>query len=196
HSLDIVHWCLGGEPLSVVSLGGRYCLTDNGETPDTQDALIEFPGFTASWSHREASAGRPGQPYLEFFGTKGSMSLARSGFTLTPDRKIRPENRVPQTGGGGHPVGGPQRRPVEGPPEFWTKPASDTSGTELSQFKLHVRNFLDCIRSRKQPVSDLESAHRVSTICHLANLSLRLGRKLRWDAANEDMIGDPEASRM
>ena len=59
-----------------------------------------------------------------------------------------------------------------------------------------MRNFLDCVKSRKTPVSDLESAHRVSTMCHLANLSLRLGRKLRWDSAKEDILDDAEASRV
>ena len=41
----------------------------------------------------------------------------------------------------------------------------------------------------------VESGHRVATVCHLANLSLRLGRKLRWDAGREEIIGDTEASR-
>ena len=60
HRLDIVHWFLGVKgPTAVTSVGGRFCLQDNGETPDTQDALFEYPGFTAVWSHREACAGQP-----------------------------------------------------------------------------------------------------------------------------------------
>ena len=58
----------------------------------------------------------------------------------------------------------------------------DRSGDEYDQFRRHARNFLDSVRSRREPISDLESGHRVATACHLANLSLRLGRKLRWDA--------------
>src|SRR5207302_5835023 len=88
-----------------------------------------------------------------------------------------------------------QPRKIEAAPEFWTKEIADTTGDDREQFKLHVRNFLDCVKSRKTPLSDLESGHRVSTVCHLANLSLRLGRKLRWDPAKEDIIGDAEASR-
>src|SRR5262249_6658226 len=83
HSLGRVHWCLGQDPVRVTSVGGRYCLTDNGETPDTQDALIEYPGCVASWSHREGSAGRTGTAYLEFFGTRGSLTLSRRGFVVT-----------------------------------------------------------------------------------------------------------------
>jgi predicted dehydrogenase len=196
HSLDIVRWFLEADPTAVTSVGGRWFLTDNGETPDTQDALIEYPGCLASWSHREASAGRPGLPYLEFFGTKGSMTISRTGFALTPDRKVPPASRLPQAAGGGHPVGGPASPPAEGPVEYWTTSANDASGGERDQFRRHVRDFLDCVKSRKQPISDLESAHRVSTVCHLANLSLRLGRKLRWDAAKEEIVGDPEAAAM
>jgi predicted dehydrogenase len=196
HALDIVHWCLGADLTAVTSAGGRFCLSDNGETPDTQDAIIEYPEFTAVWSHREGSQGRPGSSPLEFFGTKGSMTLTRSGFAVTPDRKLPPESRIPQTGGAGHPVGGPKTLPVEGNPEFWTREITDSSGSDRDQFRQHVRNFLDCVKSRKPPLSDLESGHRVGTVCHLANLSLRLGRKLRWDAAKEEIVGDPEASRM
>jgi predicted dehydrogenase len=193
HSLDIVHWFLDVPgPTAVTSAGGRFALQDNGETPDTQDAIIEYPGFTVTWSHREACAGQTTTP-LEFCGPKGSLTISRNGFKLAGDRKIAPENAVPQFTGA-HPVGGPQRV-APGPEEWWTKSVEE-KGDGREQFKLHVRNFLDCVKSRKEPVSDLESAHRVATVCHLANISLRLGRRVRWDARREDVIEDAEASRM
>ncbi len=52
------------------------------------------------------------------------------------------------------------------------------------------------MRSRKEPFCDLETGHRVATACHLANLSLRLGRKLKWDERRETIIDDPEAAAM
>jgi predicted dehydrogenase len=196
HSLDIADSCLG--PLDVqgvTSAGGRFALEDNGETPDTQDALFEFKGWSASWSHREAAAGITSKFPLEFVGTKGTLQLSRSGFVVSPDRKIIPANAVPQFTGA-HPVGGPQRVPEEGAPQFWCKATSDSSGNTREQFLLHARNFLDCVKSRNTPIADLESAHRVATLCHLANLSLRLGRKMRWDSRREDVIDDAEASRL
>jgi hypothetical protein len=72
----------------------------------------------------------------------------------------------------------------------------DDSGSELDQFRRHARNFIDCIRSRQQPAAGLEDSHRVATACHLANLSLRLDRKLLWDAKQESVIGDPEAEAL
>jgi hypothetical protein len=55
---------------------------------------------------------------------------------------------------------------------------------------------LDCVKSRQQPVSDLESGHRVATACHLANIALRLGRTVRWDAKQETVLDDAEAMAM
>jgi predicted dehydrogenase len=199
HGLDIVHWCLGLEaPAAATSAGGRFSLKDNGETPDTQDALFEHPGCVVSWSHREAARGlMPAPAYpLEFLGPKGSLAISRKGFVVTPDRRQAPENSVPRFGGA-HPVGGPTRSTDSGreDPVYWTEAVRDDSGDEYDQFRRHVRNFLDCVKSRRTPVSDLESSHRVVTACHLANLSLRLGRKLRWDAARETIADDPEAAR-
>src|SRR6516165_871319 len=60
HSLDIVHWFLSATaPSAVASAGGRFALQDNGETPDTQDSLFEYPGWTAAWSERECCRGVP-----------------------------------------------------------------------------------------------------------------------------------------
>ncbi len=211
HALDIAHWILGGVPTAVTSVGGRYCLADNGETPDTQDALFEFPDqdlppehtadvphplpWTATWSHREASAGAKTSSSIEFYGTRGMLALNRGGFTVLGDMKVPPENHVPQFTGA-PPVGGVKRVTAARSDELWTRPFKDDSGSESEQFTGHVRNFLDCVKSREPPVGDLASAHRVSTMCHLANLSLRLGRKLQWDSARERIIDDEKAERL
>jgi hypothetical protein len=69
-------------------------------------------------------------------------------------------------------------------------------GSSPEQFDLHVRNFLDAMRSRQKPVADVEDGHRTAVACHLANTSLRLGRSLRWDPETEQIIGDKEAAEM
>ena len=58
----------------------------------------------------------------------------------------------------------------------------------------HMGNFFDCIESRKTPISDLESQHRSVSTCHLANISVRLGRPLKWDPAQEVFIDDADAN--
>jgi predicted dehydrogenase len=195
HSLDIVDWVLGMNTLrSVSSVGGRSILQGGGETPDTQDAQFEFDGWTAAWAMRECSGGAKPEYGLEFYGTKGSLGISRKSFQVTPDKDIPPEATVPQFAGA-HPVGGPP--PVEAPKDapLLTGAIVDRSGDDRAQFKAHVRNFLDCIKSRETPVSDLESGHRVVTACHLANIALRTGRKLTWDAARETIVADAEAAQ-
>ncbi|HEV2232185.1 MAG TPA: Gfo/Idh/MocA family oxidoreductase [Terriglobia bacterium] len=190
HEIDVVQWAMGvNGPGAVGASGGRLALEDNGETPDTQDAIFEYPGFTMVWSHREASRGRGAGSGLEFFGTKGSLTLSRAGYEIFADMKIPPENQIPEFSG--HPVGGPVRHP-EAKPVPWTDVMNERASNSL--LESHVRNFLDCIKSRARPAADVEDGHRTATACHLANISLRLGRKVRWDAAKEEIIGDAEAS--
>ena len=56
--------------------------------------------------------------------------------------------------------------------------------------------FIDCIRSRQQTSCPPEAAHRSTTVCHLANICMLLGRKVQWDPQKERFINDPEADRM
>jgi predicted dehydrogenase len=204
HELDVVQWFLdAAAPAAVSSSGGRLALQDNGETPDTQDAIFDFTGlstgggsrehskFTALWSHREASRGHAAGEGLEIFGTYGSMVISRAGFSVIPDIKGDPENQIPQFLG--HPAGGPGRNP-DGKPVPWTEALKQLATNDL--LRSHARNFLDCVKSRATPAADVESGHRVATACHLANISLRLGRKIQWDALKEEIIGDAEASAM
>ena len=58
------------------------------------------------------------------------------------------------------------------------------------------RNFLDCVKTRKDPYFPVDIGHRVSTVCHLANLSIQLGRKLKWDPEKEEFPGDAEANAL
>ena len=69
-------------------------------------------------------------------------------------------------------------------------------GPQGDMFYDHARNFLDCIKSRKDPVEPVEAGHRTASICHLANIAMQLRRKIRWDPEREVIVGDPEASAM
>jgi predicted dehydrogenase len=196
HSIDVAQWFLGVDgPLAVSSIGGRFALEDDGETPDTQDAILEYPGCTAVWSHREASAGRHGGGSIEFYGTKGSMIIGRHGFEVFPDTRIEPENAIPTFQG--QPAGGPKRvAPAAGGGlRLWTESRKGT-GSEADQLERHTRNFLDAVKTRQPTTAGVEDGHRVATTCHLANISLRLKRKLVWDAAREQVVGDAEANAM
>jgi hypothetical protein len=58
----------------------------------------------------------------------------------------------------------------------------------------HTENFTDCMKSRKQPISDVWSHNRMLEICHLSNIAMRLGRELNWDPAKREIVGDAEAN--
>ncbi len=60
----------------------------------------------------------------------------------------------------------------------------------------HHRDFLQCVRTRARTIASPEVAHRSATTCHIANICLRLGRKLQWDPVAERFLNDPEADRM
>jgi predicted dehydrogenase len=64
----------------------------------------------------------------------------------------------------------------------------------LWQARWHMQNWLDCIRSRKRPIADVEIGHRSISVCHLANIARNAGRPLRWDAAREVFEGDDQAN--
>lgn len=60
----------------------------------------------------------------------------------------------------------------------------------------HYRNFIDCVISRKPPAAPVEEAHRSVTVCHLANIAMRLDCRIKWDPDKEQIIGNEQASRM
>jgi len=129
--------------------------------------LYNFPNCVVTWSGREVNRTR--DEYLVFHGTKGTLNIMRDGFTIAPEawRKREPEVQPMQTRG-------------------------DANQSQTS----HIRDFLDCIKSRKRPVADVEEGHLTAVMCHLGNIATRLGRSLQWDAAKEVFSGDKEANAM
>ncbi len=203
HSMDQMHYIMNvTAPTLVSSHGGRYALEDDGETPDLQDALFTYPGFTLLYSIREAAAGPrdPSSGGSQFIGTKGTLVLRGDNLLIPEIEHAYPENLIPQFLG--HPVGGPQVK-EEKPRPYFEAPARPSAGGENMRrggaedtMALNKRDWLSSIRSRKLPFCDVEGGHRVATATHLANISLRLGRSVRWDAAKETIIGDKEAAAM
>ena len=59
----------------------------------------------------------------------------------------------------------------------------------------HMKNRFECIVDRTQPISDVHSHHRAMTVCHLANIVMRLDRTIQWDPEKEQIVGDPDAAQ-
>jgi predicted dehydrogenase len=69
-------------------------------------------------------------------------------------------------------------------------------GPYTNEQNSHVRNFLDCVKSRKTPNADIEVGHLSTRLCHMGNISQRVGRKLNFDPATESFLGDPQANKL
>ncbi|MBX7072734.1 MAG: Gfo/Idh/MocA family oxidoreductase [Pirellulales bacterium] len=80
--------------------------------------------------------------------------------------------------------------------ELATNPLPDDRAVKLHASDDHMADFVNSVRTRQQPVSDVVSQHRSVSACHLANISMRLGRKLNWDPAKEEFVDDSEANSM
>ena len=81
-------------------------------------------------------------------------------------------------------------------PETLLKVKLQPGEQRLTDSKHHQDNFLSCVRSRKDPVSDVDAAHVASSLGLIADIAARLQRKLRWDARKEVFTGSDEANKM
>ncbi len=80
-------------------------------------------------------------------------------------------------------------------PDTLYKKARDAGPKKLPVSRSHTRNFIDSVLSRARPVSHLHSAVRSDIICHLCDIAMRTGRKIKWDPNTETIVGDPEAAK-
>ncbi len=166
HVLDIIQMGMGDKPpKSVSTLGGRYWITDNTESPDTLQVTYEFAdGYLATYEYRESNA----QPIFDqgygstFYGNKATLYVNRSFYKVMPEKNSDLE-----------PVMVPR--------------SNDANNA-------HWANFIDCVKTRKKPICDIEIGVRSSVMCLLANVSLRSGMKIDWDEKNFTTV-QPEARK-
>ena len=87
------------------------------------------------------------------------------------------------------------RGKITSTPEDIVKQPMTDSDERLYVSTNHHQNFMDCLKSRKLPICDVEIGHRAATICHLGNIALRLGRRIQWNPATEQIVGDDDAAK-
>ncbi len=175
HYLDLIRWMLDETaPTSIVALGGQYAVKDMRDIPDTMEAVFELPsGCLVIFGQYEASgnpAMRSGE--IELRGTLGTVYASAGSFEILPER----------AGQFGKPEPLAEARTVK---------SSDGDIT-----RQHIRNFLDCIRSREKPNADVEDGHRSTTFSLLANISLATRSRLEWDAKKERITSPEPANKL
>jgi len=146
-----------------------------------QEVIYQFPGFVLTWSVREVNGMSSGG--FDFHGTKGNLSLSRGGFKVTAEKWATTDD-AEETG---------KKKKVD--KDDKKKMTEEMTDPGSEQPVAHVRNFLDCVKSRKRPNADVEEGHLSAILCHLGNIATRLGRSLKWDAEKEEIVGDGDANR-
>lgn len=192
HFLDLIQWGLGKQrPQAVTALGGKYALRDNRDVPDTMQALWEYPGGTQVSFFQSSCNAAPfshTKPLLaEFRGTKGTMNVYFDGWEIVPEANASEAH--------------PARGPLEGDSgaryrDSFSKPLEARSGSGTADPRRHVRNFLDCIKSRDKPNCDVETAHRSTTTANIATIAYRTRQLLEWDAEREEFTNHRAANAM
>ena len=190
HFLDLIHWGLGqSRPNSVTALGGKYALQDNSTVPDTFQALWEYPDgvmvnfFQSSCNAAPFSNTRP--LLAEFRGTKGTMNIYFDSWEIVPE----------QVSSESFPARGPLDREAGQRYRGAMEPAMEArSGSGSADPRLHIRNFLDCIKSREKPNCDVETAHRSTTAANIATIAYKTRKHLDWDGEREEFSNDRAAN--
>jgi len=88
------------------------------------------------------------------------------------------------------------RGAIEASPAALLEEPLGSADVRLTRSPGHHRDFLDCVRSRREPIAPIEEAHRTITVAHLGNVAMQLGRPVRWDPETERFPGDPAAERL
>jgi predicted dehydrogenase len=182
HQLDLARFLFGDRPYpdTVSHTGGVRALRDGRESPDTQLAMYEYGEFTL------LSESALWMPYMKKTpsSVRDSDKFPNWPFSSTKIEVMGTEGfmYVGRHGGG------------------WQ--AYDSNGDLVnSEYgrqgdKEHQDNFIDCIRTRKKPNTDVEQGHYSVLLCHLANISYRVGnQKLTFDPETESFVNAPEANK-
>jgi predicted dehydrogenase len=186
HMLDTVRWMLGlGWPTSVTSSGGILVQKNSkANISDTQTATFDFPGLPVVWTHRTwGHAPDPKYPWgMTFYGDKGMLKASVNSYDFFPQTSPEPS------------MHGEALLEFEKYPE--DKDEKDLERHVASAIRWHMNDFLKARESRGRPVADVEEGYISTTACVLANLSMQLGRTLKWDAQNNRIAGDEEANKL
>jgi predicted dehydrogenase len=186
HMFDAVRWMLDlGWPTRIASSGG--ILVDKqskANTSDTQSASFDYGDLRVVWQHRSwGSEPDPKYPWgATFYGDKGTLKISVFGYDFIP------------LGDQGKPIHRDVAYEFEQYPEDKTE--KDLERHVAPAIRRHMQDFLAAIATRGKPVADIEQGYISTSSCILANLAMRLGRTLNWDAKQQRVAGDEEANRL
>jgi predicted dehydrogenase len=174
HEMDIARWGLGKEmPKSVVSTGGKYVYNDDQETPNTQIATFDYGDSEIVFEVRGLITGDESGLRARGNNTIGNLFYGADGYMVVD--------------GSGFQVYKGEKRDLV----MDVKKEGEDTGP-------HMANFLKAVKSRNYQDlnADVQIGVTSADLCHLANISYRLGRKLAFDPAANRFSSDAEANKM
>jgi len=178
HYCDAMRWMLAEQaPVSISAHGGRFALDDDRTIPDTMEVIFEMPsGALFIFGQYEANGG-PAliEGEVEFRGTLGNLYAGTSGeagYKIVPSKAGQFQDSSSNI------------EPHEG---------KRIDGDLTVQ---HIRNFLDCVKSRQRPNCDMETGHRSTTFALLANIALATKTRIQWDPNKERAINNRRANKL
>jgi predicted dehydrogenase len=174
HHLDIAQWAIDGLPVQIES-SAQFPQVDDGYNVAT-DFGVEYT-YDNGVVMTVADTGRNG---IMFTGDAGRIFVNRGTLEGKPVEELS-GGTLPREDWKLYPHDNLDRPPRAG---------------KLDAIVNHMGNFFDCVESRNQPLSDVESQHRSVSTCHLGNIAMRVGRPVRWDPDEEQFVGDSEANGM
>jgi predicted dehydrogenase len=177
HHMDIALWALGLEETGPVSIEGKGTFPN---IPNGYNVAVDFD-CNLTFADGQVCRLYSGQNELIISGEKGRIRVNRGGLTGKPVEELTPADND------------------------WINEeivklchGKDPSGEDGNDGKAgaHMHNFFDCIRDGGRTISDPWTHHRSVSACHLANIAMKLGRKLQFDPQKEEFVGDEEATAM
>jgi predicted dehydrogenase len=161
HWIDVVHMFMGHEiPTSASAAGGVYFAKDGRTAPDTINVLLEYPAEYTATFEATLAPGITGAA-VEMCGTKGRLYIDRNRFEFR------------EAGRGAQPV-------------VVQAEAGEARGDQLTLD--HVKNFLDCVKSRQRPNGDVLIGHRSAQASHLGNIAYLEKRRIDFDPTREEIL--------
>jgi predicted dehydrogenase len=172
HELDIAQWGINELPVAIDAKGDLPGIPNGYNVPTHFQGTVHYP------SGVELVVGEEGRNGLLFEGEKGRLFVNRGTIAGAPFDQLKDD---------------PLPREQFKLYDFDNNTRPERVG-KLDAIVNHMGNFFDCVRARREPISDCASQHRSAATCHLVNISMRIGRALKWDAEKEEFIGDTEAN--
>jgi predicted dehydrogenase len=183
HMFDMARWMLDlGWPKRISSSGGILMGHGKSNITDTQTAVFDYDDLKIVWQHRTwGSAPDPKYPWAAtLYGDKGTLKASVMSYDFAPEK--------------GEAIHKDVSYELEQYPEDKTEERLEKHCAPA--IRRHWINFLQAVDARTRPVADIEQGYISTTSCILANLALKTGRTLVWDAQKQQVAGDEEANAL